>query len=223
MALLANVVLVGLSLILGLRLLRQYVSRPRPHSLWYAVGLLLTAVAAVPELYYELTDQVPTLLWWLYWSSASSLVGFLAVGSAYLFSGRFGQVTLGVAVALSLWVLVATLVTGGTGPVALGATVFHKAPTAAIKLPFLLQNIGGSLVIFVGSVLSYFRTRGMYAVLIALGTLVFASGGSMAGNTQYGFLFPLTQIMGIVLLYAGVVMSLRPSNKGESPARLVQP
>lgn len=213
MALVANTLLVGLSLILGIRLLRQYASRPRPHTLWYAVGLLLTAVAAFPELYYRLTDQVPTLLWWLYWASASSLVGFLAAGTAYLFSLRFGQVTLSLAVLLTLWVAAATFLTAGTGPAAFANTTFHKAPTAAIKLPFLVQNIGGSLVIFVGALLSFLKTRGLYAVLIALGTLVFASGGSAAGNTEYGFIFAFTQAAGIVLLYAGVALSLRPPKR----------
>lgn len=214
MALVANITLVALSLILGIRLLRQYATRPRPHSLWYSVGLLLTAVAAFPELYYELTGQVPPLLWWLYWSTASSLVGLLAVGTAYLFSLRFGQATLAVVALLSLWVAAATLLTSGPGPAAIGAGMFHKAPTAAIKLPFLLQNIGGSLVIFGGALLSFIRTRGLYAVLIALGTLVFASGGGAAGNTEYGFIFAFSQTIGVLLLYSGVALSLR-QGKGE--------
>lgn len=221
MALVANMVLVGLSLFLGIRLLRQYATRPRAHTRWYAVGLLLTAVAAFPELYYELTGQVPTALWWLYWSAASSLVGFLAVGTAYLFSPRFGQVTLAAAALLSLWVATATVLTAGAGPATLSESIFHKAPTAAIKLPFLLQNIGGSLVIFAGALLSFIRTRGLYALLIALGTLVFASGGWAAGNTQAGFIFAVTQTAGITLLYAGVALSLRQPKEGPggTPAR----
>lgn len=211
MTTIANAVLVGLSLILGIRLLRQYAVRPRPHSLWYAVGLLLVALAAIPELYFSLTDQVPTLLWWLYWSTASALVGFLSVGSAYLLSPRLGKVALGVIVALTAWVVAATLLTGGTGPAVMSAEVFRKAPTAAIKLPFLLQNIGGSMVILVGAFISFIRTRGLFAILIALGTFVFAGGGAAAGLLQYSQIFAFTQTFGIILLYAGVSLSLRPS------------
>jgi hypothetical protein len=210
MALVANVTLVGLSLILGIRLLRQYAVRPRAHTLWYAIGLLLTAVAATPELYHELTNQVPTALWWLYWASASSLVGFLSVGTAYLMSPRFGRAALAAVALLTLWVAVATVMTAGAGP---GPDMFHKAPTTAVKIPFLIQNIGGSLVILAGAVISYIRTRGLYALLIALGTLVFASGGSAAGNTPFAFIFAFTQTIGIILLYAGVALSLRPPKK----------
>lgn len=213
MALVANAVLVGLSLILGIRLLRQYVTRPRPHTLGYAVGLLLTAAAAFPELFYHLTDQVPTVLWWLYWSSASALVGFLAVGTGYLLSPRFGQVTLVMVALLTLWVTSATLLTAGAGPEALVPGMFHKAPNPTIRLPFLIQNIGASLVIFVGALLSFIRTRGIFAVFIALGTLVFAGGGSAAGNTQYGFIFAFSQTLGITLLYTGVSLSLQGPRK----------
>lgn len=213
MIVVANAVLVGLSLILGIRLLRLYAVRPRPHSLWYAVGLLLVALAALPELYFSLTDQVPTVLWWLYWSTASSLVGFLSVGSAYLLSSRAGKVILAVMVALTVWVAAATLLTGGAGPAVVDAEVFRKAPTAAIKLPFLLQNIGGSMIILIGAVISFIKTRGLFAVLIALGTFVFASGGAAAGLLQYSQIFAFTQTFGILLLYAGVSLSLRPSQR----------
>jgi len=207
MPLVANALLVGLSLILGLRLFRQYVARPRPHTLSYAIGLLFTAVAALPELYFELSGVVPTLLWWLYWASASTLVGFLAVGSAYLISPRLGQIVLGGVLVLTLWVTVATVLTAGTVP---GEEGFRAAPSAMIKLPFLLQNIGGSLVILVVSVLSFVRTRGIFAILIALGTFVFAAGGGAAGNTGFGQIFAFTQTAGIILLYAGVSLSLKP-------------
>ncbi|MFZ5817605.1 MAG: hypothetical protein ACOY93_20285 [Bacillota bacterium] len=211
MPLVANAVLVGLSLILGIRLIRQYVTRPRPHSLWYAVGLLLTAVAALPELYYELTDQVPTLLWWVYWASGSSLVGFLAVGTAYLISPALGRWTLYTAVLLTLWVTVATVLFAGTEP---GPEMFRAAPNWQVKMPFLIQNIGGSLVILLGAAISYIKTRGLNAVLIALGTFVFAAGGGASGLMKYGQIFAFTQTAGILLLYAGVSLSLQPGRKG---------
>lgn len=216
MALAANVVLVGLSLILGLRLLRHYATRPRAHTLWYAIGLLLIAVAAFPELYFALTRQVPTLLWWLYWASASSLVGFLAVGTAFLMSRGIGKATLGAVVVLTLWVVLATLLTAGAGPAEIGPEIFRKSPTTAIKLPFLLQNIGGSLIILIGATVSFVKTRAFYAVLIALGTLVFAAGGGAAGLTEYAHVFAFTQTGGIILLYAGVSLSLQGPRQGKS-------
>jgi len=205
----ANATLVGLSLFLGGRLLLHYHNRPRPHTLWYGVGLVLIALAALPELYFELTGQIPALFWWLYWSTASGCVGFLSVGSAYLLSERFGKVTLAVMAALTVWVVAATLLTGGTGPAVVGTEAFRSAPTGAIKLPFLLQNIGGSLLILAGAAISLARTRAVFALLIALGTFVFAGGGAVSGLLQYSQLFAFTQTLGILLLYAGVSRSLR--------------
>lgn len=224
MALVASVILVGLSLILGIRLLRQYAARPRPHTLWYAIGLLLIVTAAIPELTFELTGQVPTFLWWLYWISGGSLVGFLAVGTAYLMSPRFGRAVLAAVALTTLWVTAATVLTAGTGPTVVGSEMFRSAPTAAIKLPFLLLSIGGALLLLVGAVLSYIRTRGMYAVLIALGTLVFAGGHSAASRGNMVGVFVFAQTAGILLLYAGVSLSLRPPKKAtaEGPAKAAE-
>ncbi|MFZ5822775.1 MAG: hypothetical protein ACOY94_00285 [Bacillota bacterium] len=213
MAVVASVILVGLSLILGVRLLRQYATRPRPHTFWYAIGLLMIVAAATPELYFELTGQVPTLLWWLYWMTGGSLVGFLAVGTAYLMSVRFGHAVLAAVALTTLWVAVATVLTAGAAPAEVGVEMFRSAPTADIKRPFLMLSIGGTLVLLVGAVLSYIRTRGLFAVLIALGTLVFAGGHSAAsrGNMVEAFVF--AQTAGILLLYTGVSLSLRPPKK----------
>lgn len=206
----ANSVLVVLSLLLGGRLLAHYGRRKRPHSLWYGVGLILIALAALPELVYELTGQVPAVLWWLYWSTASGCVAFLSVGSAYLLSQRFGQIVLALAAATAVWVIAATLLTAGTGPEVVASEAFRSAPTAAIKLPFLLQNIGGSLIILVTAILSFVRTRAAFALLIAAGVFVFAVGGGSAGLLAFSQIFAFTQTAGIVLLYAGVSLSLRP-------------
>lgn len=207
MVMVANVTLIVLSLILGIKLLRTYSTRPRPHTLWYAVGLLITAVAAFPELYYELTGAVPTALWWVYWSTASSLVGFLSVGTAYLISPRLGRIALTVVLATTAWVAVATILYAGAGP---GPEMFRQAPNGYVKLPFLLQNIGGSLLILVGALISFIKTRGLFAILIAAGTFVFAAGGGASGLMQYAQIFAFTQTAGILLLYAGVSLSLRP-------------
>lgn len=204
MALVANAILVILSLILGARLVKQYQRRPRSHTRWYAVGLLLTAVAAFPELYNQAMGSLPTVLWWVYWSTGSALVGFLAVGTAYLISPRVGQIMLAVVGVLALWVIVATLLTAGPSPEVVAHESMAKAPNATIKLPFLIQNILGSLVILGGTLFSFIRTRAIYNVWIALGTLVFASGGAAAGLVDFPGAFYFTQSVGMILLYMGV-------------------
>lgn len=208
MALIANIILAALALAMGAILLRQYTQKPRPHTLWYAVGLVLLAAAAGPEVYAGVVGgAVPTLLWWLYWVCASSTVGFLAVGTAYLISPKVGKAALISAAGLTLLLLIATVLTAGEGPTT--AAVFERAPTWQIKVPFLIQNILGSLVIFGGASWSYVRTRGLYNIWIALGTLMFASGGAASGLAEISDLFYFTQVAGIVLLFLGVYQSTR--------------
>lgn len=210
MALVANITLVLLSMLMGIRILRLYAVRRRAHSLWYGVGLILTAIAATPEVVRELTNALPTPLWWLYWSAASATVGFLAAGTAYLLSPRIGQVTLIAVCILSVGVVLATVLTAGPSPAELTDAVFAKAPTGWIKAPFLIQNIAGSLVILTGAAVSFLRTRAWYNVWIVLGTLLFAAGGTSAGLLKYSSLFYFTQTAGILVLYLGVTESAKP-------------
>ncbi|HWI52077.1 MAG TPA: hypothetical protein VNT01_08035 [Symbiobacteriaceae bacterium] len=206
-ALVANSLLVALSLAMGVRLLRQYAARPRAHTLWYAVGLLLTAVAAAPELYIKLADGLVTPLWWLYWVAASSLVGFLAAGTAYLIGPTWGKVTLTAVCLLTAWLAVATVATAGPAPSLVTEATLSKAPNGMIKLPLLLQNIAGALLILGGALWSFYKTRGISNLFIAFGTLVFSAGGAAAGILKFPGVFYLTQTAGIILLYAGVTQA----------------
>lgn len=210
MAIIANLLLVALSLIMGIRLLRQYRVRARAHTLWYAVGLLLTAVAATPEVYLKITGSLITPLWWVYWVAASSLVGYLAVGTAYLLGPGVGKVTLWCVSVVAAVLAVLTVLTAGP---ATSDVVLHSAPNLYIKIPFLIQNIGGSMLIFVGAVLSWLRNRGWYNVWIALGTLCFAAGGGASGSGIAPGVFYFTQAAGIVLLYFGVTQSTAPRTR----------
>jgi hypothetical protein len=215
MALFANLLLVVLSLWMGLRLIRQYQSRKRTHTLWYAVGLFLTALAALPEVYVKLTGHLVTPLWWLYWVAASALVGFLAVGTAYLLGPRIGKVALAMAVLLTAALAVATVLTAGPAPAVVTETTMSRAPNSYIKAPFLLQNILGAMLIFVGALWSFVRTRGLYNLWIALGTAIFSAGGAAAGLLAFPGVFYFTQTAGILLLYVGVSQSV--SNRSRTP------
>jgi len=192
---------------MGVQLIAQYRRRPHLHTLWYAVGILLTAVAVGPDIFRKLTDTLPTGLWWLYWICGSSTVGFLAVGTGYLLSNLAGRVTLMMAVLLSVWLIIATVTTAGTGPEILNQDAFTRAPTLAIKVPFLVQNVAGSILIVGGAVYSFVKTRGWYNLWIAGGTIVFAAGGTASGLLKYSHLFYFTQVTGVILLYVGVILA----------------
>ncbi|MDF2630037.1 MAG: hypothetical protein K0R39_3868 [Symbiobacteriaceae bacterium] len=205
--LVASILLILLSLVMGVRLLRQYSARPRPHTLWYAVGLLLTALAAFPEFYIRLTNGLVTPLWWLYWVAASALVGYLAVGTAYLISPTAGKVTLTAISLLTLWLAIATVMTAGPAPDTTTVETLSRAPNGTIKLPFALQSsIGGMLILF-GALWSYYKTRYVSNLYIALGALFFSAGGALAGLVAFPGVFALTQSAGIIALYVGVTQS----------------
>jgi len=206
-ALVASILLIVLSLAMGVRLLRQYSARPRPHTLWYAIGLLLTALAAFPEFYIRLTDGLVTPLWWLYWVAASALVGYLGVGTAYLISPTWGKYTLIGVSLLTAWLAVATVMTAGPAPAAITVETLSKAPTGAIKLPFaLMSSISGMLILF-GALWSYYKTRYVSNLYIALGALFFSAGGALSGLLSFPGVFALTQAAGIIALYVGVTGS----------------
>lgn len=210
MAAVASFVVVILSAVLGWRLLSRYRQRPRPHTLWYGVGLVMAALAGLPEFWANAFGSIPQVLWWVYWVTASALVGFLSVGTSYLLSKRFGQIALVTMVALTVWLTVVTLITAGPAPTTGLDTAFRSAPSSAIKLPFLLMNILGSLIIFGGALYSLIKTRLLYNLWILLGTLSFSAGGAAAGLLDIPGIFAFTQIIGIVLLYIGVSQSIKP-------------
>jgi hypothetical protein len=210
MALVANITLVVLSLLMGLRLLRQYTTRPKSHTLWYAVGLLLTALASTPEVYRGLTGSLPTVLWWVYWIAASALVGFLAVGTAYMIAPTWGKVALIAATALTAWLIIATVTSAGPAPAVFTETTFAKAPNWIVKLPFLIQDIAGAMFILGGALWTFYKIRSWFAVWIGLGTCLFAAGGASAGLLKFSELFYFTQTAGIIVLYLGISMSIAP-------------
>lgn len=218
MALVANITLVALSLLMGLRLLQQYRGRPHPHTLWYGVGLVLAAVASFPEVFRGITGSLPTFLWWTYWVAASALVGYLSVGTAYLLSPKAGKVALVSATVLTAALLVATVATAGPAPTIFTDATFAKAPNAFIKTPFLIQNIAGALLIFGGAAWTFFRIRAWFAVWIALGTLLFTIGGTSSGIFKSPALFYFTQMAGIIVLYFGITQSTRPRQKKQAAA-----
>ncbi len=194
---------------MGIQLLSKYRLRRHRHTLWYAVGILLTALAVAPDIYRKVTETLPTGLWWLYWICGSATVGFLAAGTGYLISPRVGRAALTAALVLTIWLSVATVTTAGPGPSSLTLEAFSRAPSNAIKLPFLLQNVVGSLVIIGGALFSFARTRGWYNLWIAAGTIVFAAGGTASGLFKYHQIFYFTQVAGVILLYVGVNLAER--------------
>lgn len=214
----ASAVTALVSLVLAVRLGQRFWQRRRLHSLLYALGLALAAVAAGADFAALTAGRWPVAAYRLYWFSASALVGLMGMGSGLLVMALLSQqrvarslmaVVNGALALLVVW-LAAAAATFAINPELLAAAgeLATRAP-AGVKLPFVLTSSIGALVIFGGAIWSWWKSRRSYNLLIALGTLFFAAGGA-AGNLGGVAGFYGAHLLGSIILYLGVAGSLEP-------------
>lgn len=199
----------------------QWLKRKKAHQLWWSIGLLLYAVAAVMESVSELGGSWNPLVYRFYIVFAAALVGFLGQGSAYLLVHKrtwiahaylaynlavtavflFGTLT----AELAMEKLVPGITVGGQ---ALGASgTFPRFMSMFVTIPGTVFLLGGAII----SVPKFARKKEysyrMWAnVLIAIGTLVIAWAGSMARTGQAVGLYPAEMVASAILL-AGFLMA----------------
>jgi hypothetical protein len=194
--------------------------RPRPERVIWAGAFLLFMVAAACEVIGSAIGWSPILVRVYYLTGAVLVVGALALGELYfLLPGRMPAITPGVSLLL----------------VALSATAVWSAPIDWARLPtagwqalergpFLVAlaatlNAGGTILLTGGALYSAWKLRaaggsGQRAagcLLIAIGTVVVASGGTLTrfGRPEYLYL-PMT--LGIAIIFSGVVVTRRPQS-----------
>lgn len=210
-----------IGLVLAVRLGLRYVQRPRTHTLLYTISLALFTVAAAADAVVHDFGTVPETLFRLYWFSAAGLVGTMALGTGVLVVpytdqdlwGRLGRwLTVGTMAILGLlmaWLLVAVLIMPVSAQqLVLTRETLTKVP-AGPKFPFIMTNILGTFLIFGGALWSYWKARTGYTLIIAAGALFFAFGGT-AANLGGDALFYTSQVLGTLVLYAGVSQSIQP-------------
>jgi hypothetical protein len=191
---------------------------PRPERVIWTGAFLLFTVAAVCEVIGSATGWSPILARVYYLTGAVLVVGVLALGELYLLlPGRMPAITPGVSL-----LIVAVSVTA-----VLSAPIdWARLPTAGWQAlergPFLVAlaatlNAGGTMVLAGGALYSAWKLRatgssGQRAagcVLIAIGTVVVALGGTLTrfGRPEYLYL-PMT--LGIAVIFSGVVVTRQP-------------
>ena len=191
---------------------------PRPERVIWAGAFLLFAIAATCEVIGSATGWSPVLARGYYLSGAVLVVGVLALGELYLLlPGRMPAITPGVS--LLIVAVSATAVWSASIDLA-------RLPTAGWQAlergPFLIAlaatlNAGGTVVLAGGALYSAWKLRAaggsgqraVGCVLIAIGTIVVASGGTLTrfGRPEYLYL-PMTR--GIAIIFSGVVVTRRP-------------
>lgn len=193
------------------------VRRPKPDKAAWFVAFALFAIAAGAEVVGATLGWSAPLARVYYLSGAVLVVGFLALGELYLLApGRIARFAPGAALLVS----------------ALAATVVMYAPVDASRLatdgwravergPVLVAlavaiNLLGTVVLVAGALWSawrftrrgIFRHRAIGCVLIAVGVLTVAMGGSATRLGRQEYLY-VAMAMGIALIFAGYLETRR--------------
>jgi len=192
--------------------------RPRPERVIWAGAFLLFVVAAACEVIGSATGWSPILARVYYLAGAVLVVGVLALGELYLLlPGRMPAITPGVSLLI----------------IAVSATAVWSAPIDPARLPtagwqalergpFLVSltatlNAAGTLVLAGGALYSAWKLRAaggsgqraVGCVLIAMGTVVVALGGTLTRFWGPEYLY-LPMTLGIATIFFGVVATRQP-------------
>lgn len=211
----------ALALIFAANLVQRYWASRAPVYAWWTLSFVLYAVAFLME---SATVSSNWHLQWeyqLYIIASAGLVGAMSVGTTYLALPR-SKLPTGYAiyfVAAELTLAVFALV---NPPVLHGSWSALNAGKNAIVGPtqivyLMLSAIGGPIVVF-GALLSWWKTRQYYTLLIAIGALIPSAAGAFASQDVATTLFPLMNIFGLILIFLGY-LNASPKSKN-SPSKI---
>jgi hypothetical protein len=211
------IVAATLALACAVTLLADYLRRPRPDKFVWVMAFAMFWLAAAAKVLADLSGWTPLLARAYYVFGATLVVGYLALGELYLLlPRRWADRAAGLVAALTA--LSVALV--WRAPVASDITeqgweALERGPAlTALTLGF---NALGTLILIGGCLYSVVRMRRVRAVrrrtlglaLIAGGTLVVASGGTLTrfGSEQY---FYIAMALGVGLIFAGYLRARGP-------------
>ncbi len=197
-----------LALVISLVLARMYVQRRKVHLLLWSIGMLLWAVSDFTQLYAIIAAwTVPIYL--SYFFSSIMLAGFLGAGTVYLvfpksnISTWYAWFNVIAAIALAVTIIVTPLKESALQEAVTGAnpitSPIANAIAAIVNIPALFTFAGGALYSFV-------KTRKAYALLIFIGAIIPAVGGTLA-TVAIPQLLPFTDFFGILFLGVGFYLS----------------
>lgn len=200
--------------------------RPRAERIVWTIAFLLFAVGAGAEVVGALAGWTPLLARTYYLSGAVLVVGLLALGELYLlFPHRMPAITPG----LTLLVVAVAVTAVWSAPINSDLLQF-RGWDAIERGPFLVAltatiNAVGTVVLVGGAAYSAWRMRGTSAlrqraygcVLIAAGAVAVATGGTLTRFGQREYLY-LAMAVGISIIFAGVMLTRRPSGQALAPA-----
>lgn len=218
---LLTVVVSGL---LATQLVRQYITRRKPHQLAWSIALFLFFVGAACQFLAELSVWTPGLYRVWYLSGAVLTAAYLGQGSLYLLSrSRLSHWVGGLlllATAYAAWAVFSAQVDliQAIGPDGIAS---GRGMPQSVRMLTPFFNIYGTLLVVGGALKSSWfflwsggdNKRAAGTGLIAIGTLVVAIGGTAARLSTPAALY-LTELVGISLIFSGFTMTNSPYNPG---------
>ncbi|MGC8488789.1 MAG: hypothetical protein ACP5QO_11335, partial [Clostridia bacterium] len=204
-------------LILGLGFTRQYGSRHRPYQLWWGISFIVTALAAAVQFIAFINHAFSPTDYRLYIVFSASVPAVMGAGTMFLLWARWAWYYTG----LVLLFILLTAVGAFSGSVSAGhlgdvmyasQAVTHVITSFLVILGYAVLGSVGATAIVLGALWSWWRTRQIYNLGIALGGVVFSLADTLAA---YGItaIFFLAQIVGIVVLYWAVDKSRAPETR----------
>lgn len=200
----------AVSLVFALTVLDQFFARRKPHQLVWAIGLLMYFISTGTEFWVGLwgLNEAVYRLWYLF--GAIFVAAYLGMGTLYLLTRRrVANIIMVVLLALSLYAAVKVFT------VSLDLSTLHyltgSAMPQSVRLLTPFFNTFGTFALVGGALYSswvYWRRRLMphrvlSNILIALGAILPAFGGTtmrLGGSPQ---LFYILELLGIIIIFIG--------------------
>lgn len=216
---------------------RDYLARPRPNGLVWTIAFAIFGAAALCEVIGSLSGWTPFVARAYYVLGATLVVGYLALGELYLLMRRsWADKASGVMLLLSA-LAVALISKTPIGPNLADEGWRALEPSAGMTALTIGINSGGTLILVGGLLYSVYsfrrkgimRNRMIGCLLIAVGTLSVASGGTVTRFGSHQLLY-IAMSIGISLIFAGYLWTRKPDAKpvavpapAAAPAQVVAP
>lgn len=216
---------------------RDALRRPRPDKQAWFIAFVMFALAAGADAYGREVGWSEALARLYYMTGPALVVAFLAIGELYLlFPNRMGRFAPGAAILLTAtWMtLVLSAPIDSTRLASDGWEAIDRS--GALRATSIAINVAGTLIIVGGLLWSVWRfqrtgshrNRMIGCLLIVVGTLSVAMGGTLTRFGQYEYLY-IAMSAGIALIFGGVLWTRRPNRSvssgmsGDIESSLAQP
>ncbi|MDO8670348.1 MAG: hypothetical protein Q7O66_02825 [Dehalococcoidia bacterium] len=205
----------SVTIIFAILVLRQYASRRKPYQLVWGLALIMFGIGTGCELVAAIGgwSLLPYELWWTF--GAFFGAAYLGQGTVYLLAPRWvAHLTLAIlgisSVVAAYSISSAPINIGDFALINAGQMPLNEAMPKNIRLFTIPFNVYGTVALIGGAIYSaaYYRSkktmgsRALGNILIAVGAMVVAAGGTVAKAGRPEYLF-VAELVGMAIIFAG--------------------